>query len=410
MISKKKVLHIATVDTSLRYLLLNQLKSIENAGYEIATASTQGNDVRAIEAAGIRHIAVPIARSISPISDLKSFWQLYSLLRSEHFDIVHTHNPKPGLLGQLAARLAGVPVVVNTLHGFYFHEQMHPLAQRFYIMLERVAALCSDVILSQNHEDMQTAIEQGICPPEKIKYLGNGIDLTRFDVNCLTKGEIYKKHQELGLPEDALIVGYVGRLAARRKGFRDFLEAGKALIARDPRIRLLIIGEADLGKSDAVTPEVAAEYGIANRCLFLGHLPNEQLPIMYTLMNVLVLPSLFEGFPRVVMEASAMGVPCVVTDVKGNREAVEDGRNGILVPHGNVEALADAIYAVLMDEELARQMGTEGEQLAASRFDESVVFETVLAEYARLLLEKGIVHRAQLAVHRVRPSSQKTTS
>jgi glycosyltransferase involved in cell wall biosynthesis len=388
--AKVKVVHIAAVDLSLRYLLLNQMLALQAEGYEVASVSAAGPHFTAIEAAGVPHIAIPISRNVTPLADLVSLWRLYRLMRREKFAIVHTHTPKAGLLGQLAARLAGVPVVVNTLHGLYLHDNMRPLARRFYITLERIAALCSHVILSQNREDIQTVIRERISPPQKIKHLGNGIDIGRYDPDRFTPEQIQQKRLELNIPEDAIVVGFVGRLAARRKGFRDFLAAGKTLAARNPNIRFLIIGDVDHGKPDAVEPETAYEYGIGDQCLFLGFVPNEQLPIFYKLMHVLVLPSLFEGVPRAVMEATAMGVPAVVTDVKGNREAVEQNQNGFLVPLGDVAALADAIYAIVTDFELARRMGQMGRQMAKERFDERLVFTRVQAEYARLLRQKGL--------------------
>ncbi len=387
-----KVAHITTVDQSLRYLLLNQLCSIREAGYDVAGISSAGPEVAEIEAAGIRHIAVPMSRNFTPLADLAALWRLYSLMRRERFTIVHTHNPKPGLLGQMAARMAGVPVVVNTLHGFYFHDHMRPQARRFYIILEKIAALCSDVILSQNSEDIEVAVREDVCPPGKIKYLGNGIDLSVFDLAQIGEKRA-RKRQELGIPENARVVGFVGRLAARRKGFLDFLRAGQCIVERDPGIRFLIVGEPDHGKPDAVEPSTAKEYGIWEHCHFVGQRPNAELPSLYAAMDVLVLPSLFEGMPRVVMEASAMGVPVVATDVKGNREAVEAGANGLLVPLGDVQALADAILAVLTDVALAKRMGEQGRRLALERFDERLVFNKIKAEYADLLRAREAMTR-----------------
>lgn len=379
-----KVAHVTTVDMSLRGLLLNQLQSLRDEGYEVVGISSPGSDVPTIEAAGIRHIAVPISRNLTPLADLVSLWCLYQIMRRERFTIVHTHTPKAGLLGQLAARLAGVPIIVNTVHGFYFHEHMSARARRFYIAMEKVAAWCSHLILCQNEEDIQTAIKEGICTEGKIKLLGNGIDLTQFDPST-------EKREISGIPLGAPVVGFVGRLAGRRKGFLDFLAAAKQIAARSPKVRFLIVGDADTGKPDAVEPSAAADYGIADCCVFLGHRPNAELPPLYKLMNVLVLPSLFEGVPRVVMEASAMGVPCVVSNVKGNREAVTDGRNGLLVPFGDVPALVAAITRILTEPATAQHMSLEACRMAAERFDERIVFEKVKAEYARLLREKGCV-------------------
>lgn len=383
-----RVAHITTIDMALRYLLLNQLRTIQQAGYEVVGISSPGPEVPAIEAAGIRHIQVSMTRNpFTPLQDLKALWQLYRVFRREHFTIVHTHNPKPGFLGQIAAKMAGVPIIVNTLHGFYFHDQMHPALRRFYITLEKIAARCSDVILSQNCEDIETAIREGICPPEKIKHLGNGIDVERFNSANLSPQEIARKQLEVGLPNGARVVGFVGRLV-REKGLLELFAAARIVRKRVPGVRFLFVGPVDTHKPDVLTPDTAQEYGIADICHFLGM--RQDMPELYALMDVFVLPSHREGFPRAPMEASAMKVPCVVTDVRGCREAVEHGRNGLLVPLGDVQALADAIVELLTDREKARRMGEEGRRMALERFDERLVFEKVKAEYARLLREKGL--------------------
>lgn len=384
-----KIAHVTTVDISLRWLLQNQLQSLCDAGFEVVGISSPGSDVPAIEAAGIRHIAVPISRNLTPLADLVSLWRLCCTMRRERFTIIHTHTPKAGLLGQLAARLTGVPIVVNTVHGFYFHEHMHPTARRFYIAMEKVAAWCSDLILSQNAEDIQTALRERICKQDKIKLLGNGIDLTQFDPDAISAEDELRCRQQLGIAPDAPVVGFVGRLAARRKGFLDFLAAARDIAAQLPQVRFLIAGDADRGKPDAVEPSVAADYEIADRCVFVGFRGNEELPLFYKLMNVLVLPSLFEGVPRVVMEASAMGTPSVVTDVKGNREAVEHGCNGLLVPLGDVRSLTSAILRILDEPETSKHMSSEARRIATERFDERIVFDKVKSEYAGLLQARG---------------------
>lgn len=392
-----KVVHIATIDASLHSLLLNQMLALQAEGYDVVGMSSAGSFVPLLEAEGIRHIPVEMTRNFTPVADLRSLWQLVQIMRREKFTIVHTHNPKPGLLGQLAARIAGVPVVINTLHGFYFHDHMDAKWRRFYITTEKIAARCSDSILSQNAEDIQTALREKICSPDKISLLGNGIDFSRYDPDEYSREDLQKARSQIGIPPDAPVVGFVGRLAAKRKGFLDFLAAAKRVAEREPSVRFLIVGPSDKGKPDAVDPAAMAEYGIADRCHYLGERPNEELPLLYKLMTVLVLPSLFEGVPRVVMEAAAMKVPAVVTDVKGNREAVERDRNGMLVKLGDVDELAAAILRFVQDPELARRMGEEGYKVAMERFDERRVFEKVKAEYSRLLAQKNIsvpVHKA----------------
>jgi glycosyltransferase involved in cell wall biosynthesis len=372
---------------SLRYLLLNQMLSIQQEGYGVVGVSTPGQDVSAIEESGIQHIPVSITRSFTPLADLFSLWHLFRVMRRECFTIVHTHNPKPGLLGQLAARMAGVPIVVNTLHGFYFHDRMSPVWRHFYITMEKVAARCSDVILSQNSEDVQTAIREHICPPEKIKYLGNGIDVLHFDPGSVSARDIASRLDEWGLSATASVVGFVGRLV-EEKGLLELLQAARMVRERVSDVRFLLLGPVDGQKPDALQPSIAKEYGIADICVFSGM--RQDMRELYALMDVFVLPSHREGFPRSPMEASAMEVPCVVTDIRGCREAVEHGRNGLLVPPGDVQALANTIVELLIDKEKAQRMGKEGRRMALERFDERLVFEKVKTEYARLLKEKGI--------------------
>jgi glycosyltransferase involved in cell wall biosynthesis len=380
-----KVAHITTVDDSLYGLLLNQLRNLQHAGYAVLGISTPGRYVHQLEAAGIRHIPVSMTRAITPRRDLVALAQLMRVLRREQVTIVHTHTPKAGLLGQLAARLARTPIIVNTIHGFYFHEHMPAHKRHFYMTMERLAALCSSSIISQNHEDMRTAIRQHICRPEQIKHLGNGIDLQLFDPDRVPAAELERRRAAIGIPSHAPVIGFVGRLAGKRKGFEDFLAAGQLLAERIPDVRFLIVGASDQGKDDAVGPEAAHRFGIADRCYFLGQRPSEELPALYLLMDMLVLPSLFEGLPRVIMEASAMGVPSVATDVKGNREAVVPNRNGLLVPLGDVPMLASTIEALIADDIRRQHLSSEARRLARERFDEQLVFQKVRAEYAALL-------------------------
>ena len=380
--SPVKIAHITTVDLSLRYLLLNQMLSLCEAGYEVVGISAPGSNVQVLERAGIRHIAVPMTRNISPIADLLTLFRLVNVMRQERFTIVHTHTPKPSLLGQLAARIARVPIVINTLHGFYFHDHMSTTQRRFYIAMEKIAGRCSDVILSQNSEDVGTAINEGICRPDQIRFLGNGIDVTRFDRSRLDPATLNRTRRDLGIPEGMLVVGFVGRLVAE-KGIPELLQAAQRIATQYSNVRFLIVGPYDAEKADALKPTIANKFGIADICTFPGM--RQDMPEIYALMDIFVLPSHREGFPRSPMEASAMGVPCIVTDIRGCREAVEHGRNGLLVPLGDVEALAAAIKELVENPEQAAIMGSEGRRMALERFDERLVFEKVKAEYMRLL-------------------------
>jgi glycosyltransferase involved in cell wall biosynthesis len=375
---------------SLRYLLLNQLAFLQQMGYDVVGISAPGNNISAIEATGVRHISIPMSRkTINPVADLLTIWRLYKVFRRENFTIVHTHFHKSGIYGRWAAKLARVPIIIHTSHGLIFHERSSSLWLFIFGTLEKIAAKCSDLIFSVNKEDIKTIIDERICSPNKVQSLGQGgigINLALFDPARFSLEDISLKRGEIGIPSHVKVVGFVGRLV-REKGILELFEAAQIVRKRIRDVRFLIVGPIDNDKFDAVTPDVAANYGVSDICICTGI--RQDMPELYALMNVLVLPSHREGFPRSPMEASAMGVPCIVTDIRGCREAVENGRNGLLVPVGDVQALADAIIELLTDKEKAQRMGAEGRRLALERFDERQVFEKVKSEYARLLREKG---------------------
>ncbi len=179
----------------------------------------------------------------------------------------------------------------------------------------------------------------------------------------------------------------MGRLVAE-KGVPELLEAARLVVERFPESRFLLVGGLDAEKADGVTPDLARDRGLGGACVFTG--VRQDMPELYAAMDVFVLPSHREGFPRAPMEASAMKVPCVVTDVRGCRQAVSPGRNGLLVPVGDVRAIADAIVRLLADRDLARRLGEEGRRRALLEFDERRVAALVLSEYERLLVEKGL--------------------
>ena len=393
-----RVAHITTIDLSLRYLLLNQLRYLQSRGYEVTGISAPGPDVPALEAAGIRHLAVPMTRRMTPGADFRALLQLVSLLRREQFDIIHTHNPKPGLIGQIAARLAGVPIVVNTIHGLYFHEQSPWLRRTVFSSLEHVAAMCSDRILSQSREDVDTLLALRVCRPDVIRHLGNGIDISRFLPGIVPPDVVARERASLNLG-DGPVVGFVGRLVAE-KGLPELLEAAAIVRARVPSVRFLIVGPADDKKADALSPETARTYGVADICRFVGM--RNDMPLMFALMDVFALPSHREGVPRSPMEASAMGVPSVVTDVRGCREVVEHERTGLIVPVKSPTALAQGILRMLEQPDDARSWGRAARELAETRFDERRIFEIVAEEYDRLLERLMPGRRAPVAAG-VRP-------
>jgi glycosyltransferase involved in cell wall biosynthesis len=382
-----KVAHVATVDLSLRFMLLNQMRSLSQEGYCVSGVSASGPHVPVIEAHGIRHIPVKLTRSITPFADLAALWRLYRLMRRERFTIVHCHTPKAELLGQLAARLAGVPIVVDTFRGIYDRAGGGRIQRWLLVAMSRIAAWCADLVLCQSRDAAAALVRDRLCASDRVVVLGNGIDIRSFDRTRVDEAALAATRKALGLDAARPVVGFVGRLV-REKGILDLFQAMSMVRARVPNAQLLVIGPADNDKPDAVTPDDARRFGLDEYCVFTGL--RTDMPQLYALMDVFVLPSFREGLPRAPMEAAAMAVPCVVTDIQGCREVVEHGRNGMLVPTGSPSALADAIVTLLTHRDLASRMGRAGREKALESFDEERVFSAVKLAYARLLAEKRI--------------------
>ncbi len=379
-----KIAHVTTVDTSLRYLLLHQMQAIKEQGHEVYGISAEGEDVPVIEAGGIHHLAVPMTRAMRPLADLRSLIALTRVLRREKFDLVHTHTPKGGLIGQYAALFARVPVRVHTIHGLYFPGHVGPSVRKIFVLLERITMLFSQHNFSQNPEDIPVAIREKISAAEKLELIGNGIDISAFDPAKFPPEKRIAMRKSLGLAADHVVIGMVARLVTE-KGYREMFEAARTIKAQDPNARFIFIGGFEPDKPDALKPGVLEEYGIADIAQLLGH--RTDIPDLLAAMDIFALPSYREGFPRSPMEASAMGLPCIMTDIRGGRQVVEDGVTGIMVPAKDAKALTDALLTLLGDADKRARMGKAAREKALREFDEQVVFRTICKRYEVLVRE-----------------------
>lgn len=382
---KIKICQITSIDLTVRFLLLRQIQFLKKQGFEVFAVCSRGKWVEEIEDEGVKIKTIKIKRRIRPLSDLLTFFKLLFYFEEENFDIVHTHTPKAGLLGQIAAKIAGVPIIINTIHGYYFNENTNFLKRKFFILMEKISGLFSDLIFFQSKEDMGTCIRERIANPSKIRFLGNGINLKRFNSQRFSSEFIEKKKKILGSPSQTKIIGVVGRLV-KEKGYIELFEAFKKVLEKFPQTLLLIVGPPDPEKRDCLKPEIVNEYGIGNRVKFLGL--RKDIEEIYPLMDIFVLPSWREGFPRSVLEASAMAKPVVATNIRGCREAVENGKTGLFVPVKNPEKLAEAIIYLLENPEKAKEIGRRGKEKAQKEFDEDQVFDRINKEYQRLIKEK----------------------
>jgi glycosyltransferase involved in cell wall biosynthesis/ribosomal protein S18 acetylase RimI-like enzyme len=372
---------VATVDLTLRFLLLPQLERLREAGYEVTGISAPGPWVAELEAGGVRHVAWHNAtRSWDLRADGRAFGELTRILREGRFDVVHTHNPKPGVMGRIAARRAGVPVVVNTVHGLYAKPEDRLRRRVPVLALEGLAARFSDLELYQSEEDLAWARRLGVVGRSRSVLLGNGTDLERFRPDAVDPDTVLGLRDELGIPRDALVVGAVGRLVAE-KGYRELFAAARRVRARRPDVRFLVVGSPDEDKADGLGPDELAE--ASDDVVFAGW--RTDVRDLLAAMDVFVLASWREGLPRSAVEAAAMARPMVLTDIRGCREVARDGVEGLLVRPRDPEALTQAIGRLVDDEALRTRLGAAARIRAVERFDERAVARTIVEHYGRLV-------------------------
>jgi glycosyltransferase involved in cell wall biosynthesis/ribosomal protein S18 acetylase RimI-like enzyme len=389
---KLRIAHVANVDLSVRVLLLPQLLRLRDEGFDVTAISRPGPFVREIEAAGIRHLPWHRStRSWDPRSDASAYRELVGILGHERFDLVHTHNPKAGVIGRIAARRAGVPCVVNTVHGLYATQEDALRRTVPVLALEALAARASDLELFQSEEDLTWAERIGLGGRVRRVLLGNGIDVRAFDASRVSRERRAEVRRELGVAEGALLVGTVARLVAE-KGVREFLAAARAL--RSPEMRFVIVGPREPDKLDAI-PDDELERP-PDGVVFAGW--REDVRDLIAAMDVFVLASWREGLPRSALEAASMGKPLVLTDIRGCREVARDGVEGVLVPPRDPARLARAIARLRDDPGLRSRLGAAAKDRARERFDEERVFGVLLGEYERLLAAKHLRARASVSV------------
>jgi glycosyltransferase involved in cell wall biosynthesis len=309
-----------------------------------------------------------------------AFFELRRLLRRIRPDIVHTHNPKPGIYGRFAARTVGVPGVVNTVHGLYATPDDRAFTRGVVYSLERLASLCSAAELVQNVEDFSLLGRIGV-PRDKLVLLGNGVDLERFRPGA-TPSQRRNARFELGIRGEAVVVGVVARLVWQ-KGFRELFAAAELLRDRCPNIQFVVVGDTDRDKSDAIGPGERALAQRRGRIVFAG--ARDRMEEVYRAFDLFVLPSYREGFPRSAMEAAASGLPVIATDIRGCREVVTHGMSGLLVPLRDPPRLAAAVEELATDAGLRRRMGKAGRRKAEAEFDDRTVIAKTLQVYERVL-------------------------
>lgn len=385
----RRVLIMCAVDFTVRQFLLPLADRLERDGYRVTLACSRGPLFEDIAARGYDIRENHVSRSANFASHGASVWRTWRLLRRERFDVVHVHTPIAGLLGRVAARLAGVPVRIYTAHGFYFHDEMPGWKRRVHVMLEKVGAACGHFIMTVSDEDREAAIRLGIAGPEGVETVLNGVDVGHFDPARFSAGERAALRAVWGIGAEEPVVGFVGRMVLE-KGIMELFDAVAELRRKRPDLRLLMVGDtlpSDRGRSGEQIRERAAALGLGDCIVRTGLVP-DTAPCL-ACMDVFALPSYREGMPVSVLEAMAMGLPVVATNIRGCREEVAEGVTGLLVPARDSVALAAALGRLLDNGAEARAMGEAGRIRAMELFNIDRVMDHQAAIYGRLLAARG---------------------
>lgn len=365
-----RIAHLTTIDMSLALLLGTELEEDIAHGHEVIGISAAGPYVERVTGLGVKHVALRhLTRSWAPAQDARAFRELVTTLRGLDLDVLHTHNPKTGVMGRVAGRLAGVPVVVNTCHGLWARPEDSISKRAFVYGLEAVAARFSDFELFQNAEDRHTL--RWALRRDRSEVVGNGVDLVRYRPDPAGRARV---REELGIADGELLVGGVGRRVAE-KGLVEFGAMSEAL--------------ADTAKFVWVGPDDGEEPSeLPGSVIFTGE--RADMPAVYSAFDIFVLPTYREGFSRAGMEAAACGLPMVLTDIRGCRQVGTHGEHLLLVPPADVSALIAAVRMLIHGADLRHRLSESASARAVEHFDQRAVAGTSLRVYERIAREKGL--------------------
>ncbi len=363
-----KICQLCAVDFTLYHFLLPLMRALRDAGHEVTGVCARGKLSAKVETEGFRVLEAPIRRSSNPLALWRAYRALVRMFRDEGFDIVHVHTPVAALVGRLAAARAGVPKVVYTAHGFYFHAGMKWPKRFFHMALEWIGGRCTDLLFTQAAEDADTARALGLSRGP-VHAIGNGSDPQRFRPASEDSATRMRVRAELGTSADRPAIAVVGRLVAE-KGYPELFAAMRAVDAE-----LWVIGERlDSDHAQSIRDAIAvveADPATKARVRFLGY--RADVPELLLGADIFTLPSHREGMPRSIIEAMLTGLPVVATDIRGSREEVIDGHTGLLVPVRDEAALGAALSKLAGDPALRAAMGKAGLARARDLYDERKV-------------------------------------
>jgi glycosyltransferase involved in cell wall biosynthesis len=336
--------------------------------------------IQEAEKKGVKVIPLSsLVRKVDPVRDFSALISLWRLMVREKPDIVHTHTSKAGILGRLAARLAGVPAVVHTPHGHVFYGHFGSLTSKIYLLVERIMSRITDRLIALTQGERDDYIALSACHPKKVVTIHSGVDIDRYlNVKVNVKG----KRKSLGLKPEGLVVGTVGWLLPI-KGPMYSLKAMTEVWKRHPETILVYVGKGDLEEE---LRREASRMGASEKVRFLGW--RNDIPEIMPIFDIFVLPSLNEGMGRVLVEAMAAGRPLVASNVGGIPDLISQGENGMLVPPADPKALARELAFLISNPDIRREMGERGRRMAV-QFGTDSMIQKIDQLYLDVLAEKG---------------------
>lgn len=370
---KLKIIRSSTVPQSLDSFCNGVLKELSQE-YEVVAVSSPGEALDKVsQREGVRTIAVPMERHISLMNDLRSLWQMWRVMRRERPDLVHSMTPKAGLICMMAAWLARVPRRVHMFTGLVWPTSTG-LKRRILMATDWLTCACATHIIPEGEGVKHDLLSHHITrKPIKVLGYGNvkGIDMEHYNPALFSN----VSHQE------GFTFVFVGRIV-RDKGINELVAAFDRLHEDYPDVRLVLIGprEDDL---DPVLPATLERINSGNGIEAVG--PQSDVRPFYASADALVFPSYREGFPNVVIEAGAMGLPSIVTDINGSREIIIDGQNGVIVPPRDEEALYQAMKRFVEQPDEIAAMAQKARGLIASRYEQSYVRQCLYDFYHEIL-------------------------
>jgi glycosyltransferase involved in cell wall biosynthesis len=384
MAKKKKLIRITTVPLSLTGLLKGQLRFMSGYFKVIGISCSRGDTLAEIGIEeGIEVIPVEMTRIISPIKDLKTIWELYRIFRREKPFIVHTHTPKAGTAGMIAAFLARVPHRLHTIAGLPLLEA-EGSKRRLLNLVEKITYRCATKIYPNSFGLKKIILEQKFTRENKLKVIrngsSNGIDLNQFNPEIYGPNEHVDLRKSFGILEDDFVFIFIGRLVSD-KGINELVSAFKSLSERCDHVKLLLIGFYEK-KLDPLHAETLALINEHPHIINTGQQADVR-PYL-SISHVLTFPSYREGFPNVVMEAGAMGLPSIVSNINGCNEIIIEGENGFIIPAKNTEKLFESMLYCYEHWDKINFNNDHIRDMIVTRYNRPDMWQAILKEYNSL--------------------------